>query len=244
MALRDYSERLRDINEANCEALFLVASCIFKLTMHSISSPQEGEQPLVPSDVARFFIVVQGIRRILDFKPIERWAKEGPLAPMMMMYEIPPLASTGSFSRRMDKLTALAREQRVSFEVINPQSACLLAIESLRSTHALAVRDRSLCASHGLWIWIISLPSLFIDMMSNNSPVALVILAHYAAVLRPYERDDWVFAGWSSSVMGAIERALEGQDRLLTYIAWPKHSVEAGIDVDDMRDEEGAMLTS
>ncbi|KAH7136426.1 hypothetical protein EDB81DRAFT_657165 [Dactylonectria macrodidyma] len=251
LALQHFSTHLNDINDDNCEALFLLATFIFVITMCSIADRPDSEAPLSPSEVAHSFMLLQGIKTIVNFSHLTRWNEHGPLAPLLQ--PLPPikLMRSGPFLVQMDRLTTLAREMHPSFDVINPQSSCLLAIESLRITyHSTFAEDAASGRSRRIWLWPITLTNVFIDLIDKNHPVALIILAHFAALARPFEYQDWInkkgFAalvqpvepqgsgnhGWTVNIIKAVARSLDHDWQ--EWMDWPQRSVQECIDVEDM----------
>ncbi|KAM5356711.1 hypothetical protein ACJ41O_003357 [Fusarium nematophilum] len=232
LALHSFATRLQDISDDNFEAYFFLATFVFILSMCTISDHRDSGLPPPPRDVAQSFMLLQGIKSICEFKPIETWSRDGPLAPLLEEDELLPVKHNGAFQSRMDQLYTLARGLSPSFDAINVQSSCLLAIESLRTTHAICADDSSAARARRIWLWPISLTQVFIELISSNHHVALIILAHYAALTRPFEHPHWMNNGWSATVLASAERALE--ERWHDWIAWPKKSLTGGINVDDM----------
>ena len=235
LALRHFSPCLHTISEDNCEAFFLLASFIVVLALATISNPKDLDRVITTKDVANMFSLMPGMQTILDFKPMERWRREGSLGVLLQQFEEPPRMSSGMFQRRMDKLSILARGIPPQFTVINDRSACLIAIESLASTYSITTNQESLLSARWVWAWPNTLPRLFIDMIGNNHPLALVILAHYAALTRVFEHQSWVSQGWSTSVLRAVEHDLDTYWR--DWIVWPKKCVENGQLLDDMDED-------
>ncbi|KAL6355024.1 hypothetical protein LRP88_12382 [Fusarium phalaenopsidis] len=231
LAVQNFATKLQDINEANFEPYFFLATFVFILSMCSIADRQDCGLP-APRDIAQSFILLQGIKSICEFKPIETWSRDGPLAPLLEQNEPLPVKRTGAFQNRMEKLYGLARELSPTFSVINVQSSCLLAIESLRTTHTACTTDTMSARARRIWLWPMSLTQVFIELISNNHHVALIILAHYAALTRPFEHPHWMNREWSSNVMASVECALD--ERWHEWIAWPKKALMEQIDVDEM----------
>jgi hypothetical protein len=73
---------------------------------------------------------------------------------------------------------------------------------------------------------------MFIDLISQGHPVALIILGHFTALVRPYESPEWVNRGWSEVVFQAAESSLSPEWK--KWIQWPKKSIEERINVNDM----------
>ncbi|GKT57656.1 fungal Zn binuclear cluster domain containing protein [Colletotrichum tofieldiae] len=234
LALRFFALRLNGINKDNCEAYFFLATLIFIVSICSVARSDSLGRMVSLSDVAQSFMLLHGVKGILNFQPIEEWRQRG--GPLDTLLRPPVLPQGGSwasspFQKRLDAITALAREVPASFtEVINPQSVCVLALESLRRTHQVCKTEGE--KPGGVWGWSATLPPMYIDMVGNRHPTALVILAHYAALARPCLEGDWLCGGWSTAVMGLVDEALDDEWR--PWIQWPKRSLTERIDVDDM----------
>ncbi|KAJ3549678.1 hypothetical protein NM208_g377 [Fusarium decemcellulare] len=232
LALQMFAKKLPYISEENFEPYFLLATFIFILSMCSIADRDDPDSPAPPSDIAQSFMLLQGIKSICEFKPIETWSKDGPLAPLLQEHTPLPVKQTGAFQNRMEQLYILARGLSPTLSAINVQSSCLLAIESLRTTHAACTADTTAARARRIWLWPISLTHVFIDLISNKHHVALIILAHYAALTKPYEHPQWMNRGWSTNIIASVEYALD--ERWHEWIAWPKKSLLEEIDVDAM----------
>lgn len=236
LALQHFSSNLHDINEGNCVAFFLLASLIAVASIASVANPCVSETAVAASDAARCFSLLQGVKNILDFKPLQSWRLDGTLAPLLCSFGPPMPKKSLTFHRRMEKVAGLARELSPELTVINERSACLLARESLRSAHLATADEHSPTSAHQVWSWALTLPPLFIEMLGNNHPVALIILAHFAALARPLEHRDWITRGWSASVLSLVESVLVNPWR--KWIRWPSLCLTEGKSVDDMDEDE------
>ena len=251
--LPHFANRLSNIDEANCEAYFFLASMIFVLSLCWVAHHDTLHRDITPRDVAQSFIFLQGARGILGFRPIQKWRESGPLSQMLRpataegAYPSAPPPPQGSrFLDRLDRVTALARRLPMAPEVINEQTACILAVEALRATYAACrgVGERPV----SVWSWPIHLPDLFVEMVGGGHGMALVVLAHYAALARSYEHKTWASEGWSRGVVTMVEQTCrqqssgqqEGLDGdWLSWIEWPRRSILDEVDVDNMQDGGG-----
>ncbi|TEA21058.1 Sterol uptake control protein 2 [Colletotrichum sidae] len=237
LALRFFATRLADIDKSNCEAYFFLASLIFIVSVYPVAHADLiRDRPVGLGDVAQSCRFLHGVKGILDFQPIDEWRQRGgPLDVLLRQPCISPAvrgaASASAFQKRLDVVTALAREVPATFnEVINEQTVCVLALESLRRSHQVVKSEGAHVG--GVWGWCVTLPALFIEMIDNAHPTALVILAHFAALSRMTERGDWACAGWSRGVMLMIDEEIEAEWR--AWIEWPKKCLMGEMDVDDM----------
>ncbi|KAK6214633.1 hypothetical protein LQW54_004141 [Pestalotiopsis sp. IQ-011] len=231
-AVQWFATRLDHMNDGNCDAYFFLACAIFILSLCSIGQSGTMGVSITCSDVAQSLSLLQGITGILHHKPIERWPAEN--TELAILFTRPgPLAEArieSPFAARLDAINPLLDTLPHGLEIMNPRSVCLLALDSLRTTHRACKNAQPHIAN--VWKWPTTLPPSFVDMVANRQPVALIILAHFAALLRPYEHETWVSKGWSVNVMAAVEKALDTEWQ--TWIEWPKYSLRNEIDVDSM----------
>ncbi len=73
-----------------------------------------------------------------------------------------------------------------------------------------------------------SLEQDFLDLLDHEDSVAVVILAHFAALVRPFEHGLWFFDGWSAAVVDTVGGVLGEDD--MDRIAWPKRYIEHGME--------------
>lgn len=225
---------LDSIDEDNCDAYFFLAMLISVLSLCWITHSETLGRTISPSDVAQSFKFLQGVKGILDFRPIEEWRRSGHLAHLLRSPIKPSQSVTPSrYLARLEKVTRLARQLPASLEVINTQTACILALESLRTTYNLFRNREERPGS--VWTWVFHLPNLFLEMMNKGEPTSLVILAHFAALARLHERGNWVRQGWSVSVIDTVDRNLDAEFQ--EWIEWPKRSIIEGFDIDDVNIE-------
>lgn len=62
------------------------------------------------------------------------------------------------------------------------------------------------------FLWIIRVPSEYIDLIQEKEPFALVILAHYAVILNSLKRQWWM-GDWGARVLRAIGEVLNAEWR-------------------------------
>ncbi|KAH6957865.1 hypothetical protein BKA56DRAFT_637721 [Ilyonectria sp. MPI-CAGE-AT-0026] len=231
LALQFFATRLGDISDDNFEPFFFLATFIFLWNIYTFSDSHQDAKPVSTAEIAQSFKLLHGIKSICDARP-SGWREDGPLAPLFEQWEVFPVDRTGPFHAQMDRLYDLARDLNPSFDAINTQSSCLLAIETLRTTYAACMCDKSEKQAQRIWFWPITLTQVFMDLVKTNHPVALIILAHYAALARTFEKNNWINMGWSAKVMGAVETTLD--EKWNEWLAWPFKSLRDEIDVNKM----------
>ncbi|KAI8150611.1 Sterol uptake control protein 2 [Colletotrichum sp. SAR 10_70] len=219
IALSKFSPGLNDIGENNADAYVLHAICIFLLNTYSIAHPHG---PITSKDVAQSFILLQGIKSILTLPFAHRYISNGPLARWLYQGGVEP-AVGGNYATKIDDLLNLTRSMAPSEDT----SMCQSALEGLKLTFA-AVSTPS-HRSGLVWRWAVSLPQSFLELMSQNHPMALVILMYYAALVHAFERKLWYLNGWGVNVASALDKAI--QEPWREWIQWPLRCVRDGVDI-------------
>lgn len=237
VAVKSFLTRITDVNEKNCLGSTLLATLIFLLSTHSIANPQDREV-ITASDVAQSFLLLQGVRGILSSpsSDVQKWAQEGNLAPLFRPF---PQASSGTrsavFLTQLNKLVALSQEAALSSSVANAgneaqmQASCLLAaVDALRDSYTSI--DLSPDGQRRLWAWPYFVSQVFVEMIGKSDPLALVVLAHFAAIAVRFERWHWARRGWSQNVMAMVAQTLK-EERWKEWIDLPIRCIERGLDL-------------
>ncbi|RYP66002.1 hypothetical protein DL769_006159 [Monosporascus sp. CRB-8-3] len=103
------------------------------------------------------------------------------------------------------------------------RAACLQAAESLFTGISLLVDNpddpRQVAA---IWRWASNVDSAFLDMCSAQNTVALVIFAHFAALMS-LNRGIWYLQSWPAVLLGQIRSLLK--DGLEDTIRWPEEVI-------------------
>ncbi|KAI5927232.1 hypothetical protein F4810DRAFT_649858 [Camillea tinctor] len=221
LALEYFSSQLSSINEDNCKAYFLLSALIFSFSQCSIANPGDREEPISPSDVAQLFKLLHGIQSILSFEQFSKWIREGPLAVLFQPWEKGVANGNEEFHLRFVELGDIIRRTPPSSELIDADSLslCQMAIDALTSTHS-CVYQKPKEGHRRLWLWPFLLPQSFVGLIDKHHPVALIILAHYAAFTQRFENQNWILKGWGASVMTMVENNLDEPWR--EWIDWPK----------------------
>ncbi|CAI6098931.1 unnamed protein product [Clonostachys chloroleuca] len=232
LALQHFSANLHNINEHNCKGYFLLATFVFLLTMCSTANASILGKIISPIDVAQSLVLLQGIKTIMSVKSMDQWKADGPLSILLDEDNTSEPKESGPYLERLKQLSDLARKLEGTLDPINEQTSCILAIETLRSIHVRYGNDDSPSSPRRVWVWPMTLTQMFIDLISQGHPVALIILGHFTALVRPYESPEWVNRGWSEVVFQAAESSLSPEWK--KWIEWPKKSIKERINVNDM----------
>jgi hypothetical protein len=72
-------------------------------------------------------------------------------------------------------------------------------------------------------IWPIEIDGIFMAMMTARRPIALLVLAHYCALLRLRSGDMWPFSAWPASVLRQVDEVLGEEWEV--HLEWPKSRI-------------------
>ncbi|KAK1987570.1 hypothetical protein LZ30DRAFT_151799 [Colletotrichum cereale] len=219
IALSKFSPVLADISEKTADAYVLHAICIFLLNTYSIANPSG---PITPKDVAQSFILLQGIKSIIALPFAHRYILNGPLARWLYQGGVEP-AVAGNYSAKIDDLLNLTRSMAPSDDT----TTCQSALEGLKITFTAVSTPQH--RSGLVWRWAVSLPQSFLELISQNHPMALVILMYYAALVHAFERNMWYLCGWGNNVALTLEKAI--QEPWREWIQWPLGCIRDGTDI-------------
>lgn len=244
-ALKQFASNLEDLNSENCHISVLFAAFTFITGMFTMG--REGEEILL-SDVAQCFLLVQGRASIRDgtracanpsgvgnmLSNPSVWAtvSASPIGPLIAWPQR-NYHPASSFAERLDELAALVPTMQVSepmclVDEIGVRSQCLAAVNRLQGTYSMMLASERKVAR--IWSWPIMISRDFIELVRKGEPVALVILAHYAAMVTCYEEYYWYLDGWGEKVCRVVEDALT-EERWVRWIEWPIKCVRDSVDV-------------
>lgn len=69
-------------------------------------------------------------------------------------------------------------------------------------------------------VWPAVLTDEFLNMISLQKPIAVLILSHWA-VLMARTRNSWWIKGWPLRIISASQRLLEDDMQFRTFLEWP-----------------------
>jgi len=163
----------------------------------------------------------KGVKNILEFPAAKALREGGSLSPLFDVWEAPLTANAQPHLVRLENLSAITASYGCSTSSDESTQFCTSAINSLKKVYALC--DGSSSEQHRMWLWPFILPKEFIDLLREAHPVALVVLAHFAALVRSLEGSHWARSGWSGNIIDMIERLLDQQWE--EWLEWPVRCV-------------------
>ncbi|THV72665.1 hypothetical protein D6D29_09308 [Aureobasidium pullulans] len=102
-------------------------------------------------------------------------------------------------------------------------SACLQAAERVFFYMAIMeTHPEEVPGPMYVQMWPINVSSLFLDMLADRHPISLVVLAHYAALMR-LRSNTWWLQRWPSALLQHVAATLDVV--LLPSLDWPKQKI-------------------
>lgn len=141
-------------------------------------------------------------------------AKSGPLSDLLKPQDL-AVNHPDDFQLRIEQLAAHIRNVPVGSKV---QEVCLSALAALRLTLATVTAPGARTAQ--VWRWPGHLDPLYLGLLEECKPIALVILAHFAALVGRCENKQWYSQGWSEGVVAVVQRSVD-QDEWREWLKWP-----------------------
>lgn len=237
VALSRLRNGLYEITEQNCFEHFILAYLVILLTFSSIGNPLDDHDtddnddtaspdqphhhhrryaPLDIQELGQSLFLGQGIMNMISSPETWAWMKRGPIGSFFRVSHPTPTTSNlgsdrpGTFAHRVARLhdDVVCRMGGTPGDA-KVRASCLVACDGLRRAYgAVLLNGLGRREATPVWLWLTLLPPDFREHVAAAHPVALVVLAHYAALVRCFD-DRWYLAGWSGRVFAAVDDALE-----------------------------------
>ncbi|KAI0103352.1 hypothetical protein GGR51DRAFT_254061 [Nemania sp. FL0031] len=224
LALRFFSTRVGAINEENCEAYFLLSIIIFLLSTFRIARMGDGVERVSVETIVQSFVLLQGIRNVLASQSLQVWLEGNPLAVLLAPRPLrqPSLGLQTAFQIQLMRVRRLAEEELCFYDSEELQCNYMDSLDQLQTTSNWADLA-SIEGRRRVWYWPFNLSPAFLHSLQTARPLALIILAHFAVLIRPIEEKDWVLSGWSNSILTIINDALD--PRWSRWLDWPRQYI-------------------
>jgi hypothetical protein len=100
-------------------------------------------------------------------------------------------------------------------------NAYALAIHELLNTYTQVsiLTERNEDFVPVIFVWPIAIPKNYLPLLRDQKPEAMVILAHYSALLQRVD-DQWYMTGWARNIVQQVDAALG--EAWQGWLAWPK----------------------
>ena len=207
---------LRKITQANCLALFVFSSTI---AVSTFASPDlSNVKPTSPvDDISTFFTMIKGVSTILQGRV--EWIRASSLGILLHEDRFQWRLSLGPLPQELS-LPMQRLRQWNEIVAIDTQIACAEAIKDLEAVfraQPVISGDRTL-----LFVWCAIVTPEYVNQVKSRQPMALVVLAHYAALLHTV-RSQWWSAYRGRQIVGAVYEELDASWK--PAVQWPMEIV-------------------
>ena len=216
--LEEYRSGLDEITPENCSALFICSSLmvVFSFGYALCGLPRSEKDKTTIDEITDIFFLLRGSQAVIDVA--WPWLQKSDLKVMLTGFNMDtkvvlPAEAEASFQRlrEYNSLDRLDAEDQQVYET---------AIEVLHDLYTRVIpewSDKALVHS-----WIMGVETSYIQFLLDRRPLALAILAHYAALMLTVS-DHWWAGRWSEQLVADISQAIGAEDQHL--ICWPLKAV-------------------
>lgn len=205
-ALAPFRELLGDINPSNAKAMFAFASIVVVYAFGFPNTPHPNDPGAVVDDLYQILVLCRGVQQVINrastslrhssFSPLLQLDEYTPYLPDDARAAIERLREANHACGQQDSAHDTAAYARVIDNIAEELSAVHGGLDSI----TVACR------------WAIRLPPRSVDLLRQRSPLALVVLAYFCALLHSL-RQDWCLDEWGGRVARAIWMLLDEQWR-------------------------------
>jgi len=237
LALSEFRTVLNQVDANNCQAVFTFSAII---ALHSFASPRIPLTQNGDDDLEGILNNIQLVRGI-DVGLQSWWDTIRLTETSQLVDSLHNKISHGSSDlfRRSNEIPVISFPEANVLEdllqfysaVPDPEAASAYthAIKELRSTF-MDFFDPDGCSTIAITcLWLSSISEVYITLLKEKKPEALLIMAYYAVLLHRHERF-WYLEGWGEYLVQVVGMQMgPGWDE---YLEWPRRMV--GLEVLDI----------
>ncbi|PGH08681.1 hypothetical protein AJ79_05963 [Helicocarpus griseus UAMH5409] len=220
IAVQSFHEALNRVDTSNCVAIFAFSCIIVALTFAAPRSPEGPESLGAQKEILDWFYMVRGCNSVLQTQwPTLSQSFLAPLLKKGMTHETAASHTVRDSDRVTDLLRLCSSESVVQDR--ETANAYALAIHELLNayTQVSILMERKQDFVPVIFVWPIAIPQAYLRLLGERKPEAMVILAHYSALLQRVD-DQWFMKGWARYLVKQIETALG--EEWQRWLEWPK----------------------
>lgn len=224
LGLNGVTAMLSRLDAENCHAVYTAA--VFACINAFARGPRPGEYLLFSEHgPPQWLPLLRGVRTIVEMIGIEKVARgpqgDRPVDPSPMATE--PAASAWKLARvewidHFDSLRAFVQTSSGPDAAMNTKALYQLRM-CFEAIHGGVDGGYQGNADHqNLFRWTYQLEEEFAALLQERRPVSLIILAHFALLLKNFEII-WFLQGWADHIMNGIQKFLD--DHYQGWLKWP-----------------------
>lgn len=223
-ALEAARDALTQVDENNCHAIFLF-SCLIVIMTSASFRKQAGVE--VHQEILEYFFLLRGCNSVLQlYWDTLRNSFIYPLLDEVNQTETKPGYQIKDAEHIMDLLTTCC----YSGPDGDPEAAkayTMTVYELMKTFSQVSIlRERGQGLYLSCCIWPNTVPQKYLELLADQQPQALVILAHYAVLLHWADKE-WFMRGMARYLLDTI-RASVGEE-WQAALQWPCSEIESNI---------------
>lgn len=229
LGLNGVTSMLSRLDEDNCHAVYTAA--VFACINAFARGPQPGEYLLFSEHgPPQWLPLMRGVRTIVEMIGIEKIAGgpqgDRPVNPSPKASE--PAATAWRLVQlvwidHFDHLQGFVQASGGPNFAVNLKALFQLRM-CYEAIHGGVDATYQGNADHqNLFIWTYQLEEGYTDLLQERNPVALIILAHFALLLRNFECI-WFLRGWADHLINGVQKFLDQHHQV--WLEWPIQQVE------------------
>ena len=219
----------QNMNEENSHAVIATASLISVYSLYSLGSPglpdSIGQGRCTLNEVCEWLSLIRGARGIMLYR--WDWTANGPMSFCLREGPTEIDLSYGPEDTHLASLDGVFASWEPSPETQSSEiEAYQATLMLLRETFAaLAQRQPGVGPKVALLVWVEKFPQRYLELLGEQRPAALILLAHYCVMLQRCGARYWYAEGAAERIMSMVYHALEQKWR--HWIAWPFEEIRA-----------------
>lgn len=208
IGLTEFQDTLALVDESNCHALFAFSCLLIVLSFASSTKDTSRE---FSTGVLPWFYLLRGAHIVLNMHA--ETIQTSFLKPLLD--EMAHIENTAAYRfPDTDQITKLFRICSSAEHDKDTAQAYDLAIHSLLSTfiQASLLKARGRGTVLATFVWPINLSPKFLDLLSEQQPEAMIILAHYCVLIHWGEgkcgTESWFIEGWAKYMLETVKESI------------------------------------
>lgn len=210
-ALLDFRKVLHDVREENCVAVFGF-SCFTVLHAFAVAQVHKPQDPI--ADFLNCMRLVQGVATVLQ-----------PHYPALMTSALRPILENSAKGGVHGEIPEILQLKTLVHSLLNddPSEISGAYMHAIDLLHTVLLEAKSSANTQSylalLFTWPALLSPIFFSSLSIQEPVAIIIMAHFAAILG-HKKDVWWIASWNEYILSSVETRLSHD--MLEWLTWPR----------------------
>lgn len=224
-ALETARDALTQVDENNCHAIFTFSVLIVIMTSASLRK-QAGIE--ARQEILKWFLLLRGCNSVLQL----HWdtLRSGFLYPLLEEVNQTETTATHSIKdadRIMDLLTTCCYSGLSGDDGEASKAYTMTVYELMKTFSQVSIlRDRGQGLILSCCIWPNTIPQKYLELLADQKPQALVILAHFAVLLHWADKE-WFMRGMARYLLDTIRSSVG--DEWHDALQWPSSVIGSNI---------------